>query len=234
MCSVTRWFYLIHRMASGCRLLVGVESWVHQVMQYTTSDIIETLDSNITRRCPIGLSRRCSCEPGQVRFHGCRGKNITRFIKIPNIARSLLKKQEHWDSVSCQGGGTMGLFPERFAWHCNCEPPTCWPFAWGALAPMAPVELEQVPGCFCGSSAWFHAQEHRFLRVPSSIIYFVSIDPSVFSSPFVDLHIGSYTTQIYEGISSLEGEKQTQTATQDPRKHTDTCMSCFSDFFEHT
>lgn len=23
MCSVTRWFYLIHRMASGCRLLVG-------------------------------------------------------------------------------------------------------------------------------------------------------------------------------------------------------------------
>lgn len=40
-------------------------------------------------------------------------------------------------SASCQGTGKMGLFPERFAWHCNCEPPGCWPFVWGALAALA-------------------------------------------------------------------------------------------------
>ncbi|CAJ1339597.1 unnamed protein product, partial [Effrenium voratum] len=33
--------------------------------------------------------------------------------------------------------GTVGLFPSRFAWHCNCEPPGCWPLLWGA----APREL---------------------------------------------------------------------------------------------
>ncbi|CAE7441176.1 unnamed protein product [Symbiodinium sp. CCMP2592] len=35
---------------------------------------------------------------------------------------------EHWPQV---GRGGPKLFPERFASNCNCEPPHCWPLAWG-------------------------------------------------------------------------------------------------------
>ncbi|CAL1174212.1 unnamed protein product, partial [Cladocopium goreaui] len=57
--------------------------------------------------------------------------SVTRWFYL--IHRTLPEVlPRHWPG---QGTGKMGLFPERFAWHCNCEPPGCWPFVWGNVPP---------------------------------------------------------------------------------------------------
>ena len=116
------------------------------------------------RCCTGGLCPRCCHDIGPVRFQGCKSPDPEEthgdIMKYhPYLEISLPKESQwyrdtkplHWSegmksgscqqlpsaTSSCQGTGKMGLFPERFAWHCNCEPPGCWPFVWGALAALA-------------------------------------------------------------------------------------------------
>ena len=104
---------------------------------------------------PAGLCQRCCQDHGQVRLglsvnKSEASKNIVWWMVVSwtilkvNSKEGLLCSDfkspispgctKRTCRESCQGTGTMGLFPERFAWHCNCEPPDCWPLAWGCLA----------------------------------------------------------------------------------------------------
>ena len=120
------------------------------------------------RCCTGGLCPRCCHDIGPVRFQGCKSPDPEEthgdIMKYhPYLEISLPKESQwyrdtkplHWSegmksgsqqlpsaaTSSCQGTGKMGLFPERFAWHCNCEPPGCWPFVWGALAALAATRI---------------------------------------------------------------------------------------------
>ncbi|CAE7567761.1 unnamed protein product [Symbiodinium natans] len=54
--------------------------------------------------------------------------SVTRWFYLIHRTDPEITIQE-WPHV--KGRKILRLFPERFASNCNCEPPHCWPMAWG-------------------------------------------------------------------------------------------------------